>query len=134
LYNVNSVLIDDIDRVTGPQINLFPWLDSVGNSSVYKLIFLTANNINKIPPALYRPGRISRVATILGNAEQPIRELLAPLNLSEDTLTEVTQWPIAYAASLRKSLEVSGIGKLEAILTDLRLRVKACQQEYHGLI
>jgi hypothetical protein len=105
LWRADIVWIDDIDRLPKARLEvLLAQLDRA-NCKI-PLLLLTTNNFKKLPPALYRAGRVDYIYTI-AMQEESVRGLIRSI-LTSEGLTEADLQDHHWGLLIKAAAERSG--------------------------
>lgn len=115
-----TVVIDDIDHISGPLIMSFESLKSACG-----IIIATANNISKLNPALLRPGRFDSLIEI-SELDQGVKDVLMT-GFTAGEVAMLDAMPVAYIDEYRKLRQALGQDKAEARFTELQERREMIQ-------
>jgi hypothetical protein len=132
--NLKSVIIEDIDRGIRDDKTVLSLLDFLNTPPAgIEYIAITCNNLKKLPPALYRAGRVDEVREILHMPPKQAHGLLVPHEVPEKFLEEVRRWPVAYIVDLKNKLDIFGVKNTQQLIETISRRVEICNKEYEGL-
>jgi SpoVK/Ycf46/Vps4 family AAA+-type ATPase len=116
----NFVIVDDFDRIT----NTDEFLSNLEDlNRDIPLFMVSVNDPTKLSTAVMRPGRFDDVILVDKIDDSVVRRVLPWA--TEDIISRVKEWPVAFIAELGKRFIVLGRDALEEEIQSLHARVVA---------
>jgi len=131
LLRPEAIVVDDFDRV-GFQAQLLETLELFHRKNI-RIFFATANDPERLEPALVRPGRFDQIEEFAALGEDAVRNALRIAGC-EDAYEDVRDWPIVYVLEFARRYRVVGRERARASLEELSARIaKATRGRGHTL-
>lgn len=120
LTQPDVVVIDDIDLLPSsanqPLLSTIEWC-----RSRIKIFLASANNRQRMTPALLRAGRFDDFIEIHEIEEEVLRKILGP---DFEDIEEFKEWPIAYVLDLKVQVDVLGIDRAKEKIPEMSHRLQ----------
>lgn len=117
LFSPDVLIIDDIDR-GADMISMFNGLERFRKST--GIVLMTMNNLEMVPEALLRPGRIDMIIEMHEIDERIVEKYV---DRTDPHFDEIKKWPIAFIREYRSMIDVLGEGIIEDTYSKLQQRV-----------
>lgn len=118
IFKPDALIIDDMDR-SNRQDELLMTIELLHNK--FKIIIVTANDIDKFDAAMLRPERFDEIELIRKLDENVIRELLGS---NIDLYDQVKDWPISFISEINNRRKVENENEIIESIKELNERIE----------